>query len=143
MSRHHRSAAIILLDLDGFKAVNDTHGHALGDDVLQRCAQVLRDEMRSGDVFARWGGEEFIAFLPDTQAGDAAATAERYRIAVAAVAAPSWPAGMTITASFGVADFGLPAAFDDALAAADEALYRAKADGRNRVCLAPTTAPPS
>lgn len=143
MQRHPRPATLVLLDIDGFKAVNDIHGHATGDDVLACCAAILRDEMRASDVFARWGGEEFVALLPNTEAADAAVTAERYRLAIERADCATWPEDLHITASFGVAEFQTPEAFDAALAAADKALYAAKAAGRNTVCVAPTTAPPS
>ena len=136
MQRHGRPAALVLVDLDRFKEVNDTHGHAVGDHVLAHCAAVLRGQMRASDVFARWGGEEFIALLPDTSVTEAHAIAERYRVALSMTHTEGWPDGLTMTASFGIADLIDTASFHEALSAADGALYDAKAAGRNTVRVA-------
>ena len=128
--------ALVLLDLDEFKAINDQHGHVVGDRVLAHCADVLREQMRSGDVLARWGGEEFIILLPSTTVEEATQCAERCRAALADAAAKNCPAGLRVTGSFGVAALGHAAAFHEALSAADAAMYLAKAEGRNTVRVA-------
>ena len=132
-------SALLLLDFDFFKAINDTHGHSAGDAVLAQCARALREELRPLDVFARWGGEEFIALLPCTSLQDAERVAERLRRAVSETRHPSWPAGVSVTASIGVAALDPQDGFDACLAAADHALYRAKAEGRNVVRVAART----
>lgn len=134
--RHGRPAALVLIDLDRFKAVNDSHGHAAGDRVLVDCSTVLRDQLRASDVFARWGGEEFIALLPDTTVAEAGEIAERCRAALATTRGDGWPAGLEMTASFGVADLGGSGSFHESVTAADKALYTAKADGRNTIRVA-------
>lgn len=136
MQRHGRPAALVLIDLDRFKAVNDTHGHSVGDRVLADCSAVLRGQLRADDVFARWGGEEFIALLPDTTVEGAQAIAERCRVALAATHGEGWPAGLAMTASLGVADLAATASFHEAVSVADVALYTAKAAGRNTVRVA-------
>ncbi len=136
IQRHGRPAALVLIDLDRFKEVNDTHGHAAGDRVLIDCSTVLHQQLRVGDVFARWGGEEFIALLPDTTVAEAGEVAERCRAALAATRSDGWPAGLAMTASFGVADLGGSASFHESVTAADKALYSAKADGRNTIRVA-------
>ncbi len=136
MQRHARPAAIVLIDLDRFKAINDTYGHAVGDRVLGHCSTALRGQMRPGDVFARWGGEEFIVLLPDTTVADAAAIAERYRITLTESTAEDWPHGLRVSASFGVADLDGASSFHEAVSAADLALYQAKAEGRNLIRVA-------
>ncbi|MCW2995173.1 MAG: hypothetical protein JWQ18_2668 [Conexibacter sp.] len=124
------SVAVIVADVDHFKAVNDSHGHGVGDHVLRDLAGVLRKELRAFDLAYRVGGEEFAVIMPgaDEQAGTE--LAERLRVAVAAEPI----AGLAVTMSFGVAS-GAPGAFawDDAYARADAALYGAKQDGRNVV----------
>ena len=129
-------AALVLLDLDEFKAINDQYGHVVGDRVLAHCAEVLRGQMRTGDVLARWGGEEFIILLPNTSVEEATACAERCRVALADAAAKNCPVSVTVTGSFGVAALGQAGAFHEALSAADAAMYRAKAEGRNTVRVA-------
>ena len=126
--------AVIVLDLDHFKAVNDAHGHETGDLVLQRFSDVVRGCIRSEDVFARLGGEEFMLVLRDTQADTAQALAERIRQQVMALEFA--PAGRTIrvTVSLGIsftADRHAP--YDVLIRLADEALYAAKHKGRNRI----------
>lgn len=135
MQRHHRPAAIVLLDLDHFKDINDGHGHAMGDQVLVQCTQVMRNELRTGDLLARWGGEEFIVMLPDTTLADARAFAERLRQVLADTTVDGHP-DIQVTASFGVSQLNASAGFTDAMSAADEAMYTAKAHGRNQVRLA-------
>ena len=130
--------ALVLLDLDEFKAVNDQYGHQVGDRVLAHCADVLHTQMRPGDVLARWGGEEFIILLPNTTIEEATACAERCRAALADAAAKNCPVSVTVTGSFGVAALGQAGAFHEALSAADAAMYRAKAEGRNTVRVAAT-----
>lgn len=127
------TAAIVLLDLDQFKIINDTHGHAVGDDVLVHCANALWAQMRAGDLLARWGGEEFIVLLHDCDVPRAAGRAEACRATLEAIRPPSWPAGVSVSASFGVAGLSSAGGFDHSVAAADKAMYQAKAAGRNLV----------
>src|SRR4051794_31679780 len=128
-ARDGRPVAIVALDLDHFKAINDAHGHPYGDEVLRRAAQALAGTVRPHDTVARMGGEEFALLLPDTDADGARAVAERARAAAAPVVAP----GRGLTASAGVASHtGTYAALERLLAHADRALYRAKAAGRDR-----------
>jgi diguanylate cyclase (GGDEF)-like protein len=132
--RHHRPLSVLVIDLDNFKAVNDSFGHEAGDNVISRVAHLCLTAKRESDTFARLGGEEFGLLLPDATLEDARSLAERVR---AAIAAEHWPAisGMArATASIGVAEalaaMNSPA---DLLRDADKALYRAKRAGRNRV----------
>ncbi|TLP64836.1 MULTISPECIES: GGDEF domain-containing protein [Pseudomonas] len=128
-----RSFAVIVLDVDHFKHVNDGHGHDVGDQVLKRLAELMRGACREGDVLCRTGGEEFLMLLPEASLAVAATVAERLRGTVQHT--PIDPVG-SITVSLGVAHW--PQAPDstpeDALNAADKALYLAKQHGRNRVC---------
>lgn len=130
---------IAQLDIDHFKAVNDTHGHAAGDLVLQSFADTVRRNVRDTDVLARWGGEEFVLLLCDTPAADAVALMERLRQAVQAMQVPV-PQGsepITVTVSIGLARHAPADPLAGTLERADQALYAAKAGGRNRVVPAP------
>jgi diguanylate cyclase (GGDEF)-like protein len=131
--------AVIVGDVDHFKAVNDGHGHHVGDDVLRGLAGVMRTELRAFDLAYRVGGEEFAVIMPGADEASAADLAERLRAAIEA--APV--GGLPVTMSFGVAG-AAPGAFawDDAYARADAALYLAKQDGRNVVRLASGRAAP-
>ncbi|MGQ0642395.1 MAG: GGDEF domain-containing protein, partial [Gemmatimonadaceae bacterium] len=135
--RYETTVSILLIDLDFFKRVNDTHGHLVGDDVLTEVAELLQRAVRAVDVVARFGGEEFVIVLPETGAPGAAAFAERIREHVEAktFVEASDGSGLRITASIGVAIFPSPGVqtVEDLLAKADQALYRAKAEGRNLV----------
>ena len=135
VGRHGRPATLLFFDLDRFKAVNDTHGHAVGDEVLEGFAQVLKQGCRKGDLGARVGGEEFAVLLPATARVPATLVAERARRIVEAR-----PLGRTVqvpvTVSVGVAtteELPLPPTAEELLRRADAALYRAKSEGRNRV----------
>ena len=135
--RYGHSVAILMLDLDHFKAVNDTRGHLVGDGVLKDVAEILRGAVRSADFVARYGGEEFVVVLPETSVEGALHFAERLRERIATTPFSGGGSGVTLelSASIGVALFPGPriTSVDDLLAAADGALYRAKSDGRNRV----------
>jgi len=124
--------SVVLADLDGFKEVNDEHGHAVGDAVLRAFAEVLRDTLRDSDLACRWGGEEFLLLLPGAGEDGATQLAERVRIGLAARRIPSVP-GLRVTASFGVAEYAGEANTEQLVAAADDALYRAKRGGKDRV----------
>jgi two-component system cell cycle response regulator len=126
--RHGRPMAVAMVDLDRFKAVNDHHGHQVGDQVLIASARALKEAVRAEDVLGRLGGEEFMALLPDTGPEAAAATAERLRAAVAAAGGP-----VPVTASVGWAVVAQGEDADGVVRRADEALYAAKAAGRDRV----------
>lgn len=129
-ARAGQAAAVVMVDLDRFKSINDRHGHPAGDAVLRATAASLRAGLRAGDVAGRLGGEEFVLLLPDADLDAAIATADRLRAAL--TAAVPHPGGGRVTASFGVAPVeGLDVS--PALSAADEALYRAKQGGRDRV----------
>ena len=130
---------IAQLDIDHFKVVNDTHGHAAGDLVLQSFADTVRRNVRDTDVLARWGGEEFVLLLCDTPAADAVALMERLRQAVQAmqVPVPQGDGPITVTVSIGLARHAPADPLAGTLERADQALYAAKAGGRNRVVPAP------
>lgn len=140
-SRDHENLVCLMLDVDHFKHVNDTWGHAAGDSVLRELAHRIEIEVRASDVAARYGGEEFVVLLPDTGTADAEHLAERIRQAVSATpfVLPNGET-TTITASIGIAGILPPAQVtdyktlgDSLIARADVALYRAKSDGRDRV----------
>lgn len=126
--------AVAVVDIDHFKLVNDTHGHAAGDLVLQAFAKEAIATLRDGDLLARWGGEEFLLLLPTGDSDSAYILAQRLREHTAAIRV-TLPAGGTVafTVSIGVASMHEGEATSKALERADAALYRAKAGGRNRV----------
>lgn len=136
--------ACLMTDIDKFKNFNDTHGHAVGDQVIQQVAQVLKTSLRADDLLCRYGGEEFCILLPATTLSDAMQVAERMRsrIELEAGAAVQSVAGLRITSSFGVCT--LPErrveSLDKLIEQADGGLYAAKESGRNRVCYAPEVA---
>ncbi|HZR94973.1 MAG TPA: GGDEF domain-containing protein [Gaiellaceae bacterium] len=133
--RLETSLALVLFDLDHFKQINDRFGHQTGDVVLRATAGVIRDRVRETDVPARIGGEEFAIVLPGTDRNGARSLAENLRADISAlVGVPN--AEWRVTASFGVAEHVRGETADTLIAAADRALYRAKAEGRDRVCLA-------
>jgi two-component system cell cycle response regulator len=137
LARHAGPLAVALADLDHFKRVNDTHGHAAGDAVLRQAAERMRLALRDCDSLGRYGGEEFLLVLPACDLAAAALAVERVRAAIAAQPMRAGEVLLPVSVSLGVA-----AAHRDArdaarlIAAADQALYRAKALGRNRVALA-------
>lgn len=132
--RHDHNLSVVLLDLDDFKRINDAHGHACGDDFLIATADVLKKSIRDQDVIARWGGEEFILLLPETNLKEAAGLAERLRTAIAGLRLNCDGAEIGVTASFGVAQReSHQRSMDVLISAADDYLYQAKDRGRNRV----------
>lgn len=139
--RQHGHLSVLMLDLDRFKQVNDRWGHADGDRVLVAVARALRDELRGSDLAVRYGGEEFMAILPDTDAADAMEVAERIRVRIEHlhIELPGTPMTITITISIGVATLLPEETADSAVARADAALYAAKNAGRNRCMAAPGT----
>jgi diguanylate cyclase (GGDEF)-like protein len=135
LDRSKRSTALLMLDLDHFKTINDRHGHLVGDKHLRGVADVLRSEVRSTDLVGRFGGEEFVVLLPQTAQQDAMAIAERIRRRVATVTVEGVDA---VTVSVGVAahpDHG--ETLEEVVSAADCALLAAKTAGRNRTLLFP------
>ena len=131
--RYHKSIAFLMIDLDHFKQVNDTYGHLNGDAVLFELAKILTSGARESDVCARYGGEEFGIILHETTEQGARTLAERIR---AKVAAATFPGGLKLTISIGVAATDEPALFTALMELADQALYAAKQGGRNQVRVA-------
>lgn len=124
---------MILLDLDYFKKVNDNYGHQVGDVVLQRVAAICRNSIRSSDILGRYGGEEFIIFLPETTLEDCQTISNRILSNIAAAEMSYEEKCIKVTASLGVVGINSVAneSLDYFLKCADQALYRAKSDGRN------------
>lgn len=134
-NRYQQPLAVILLDIDHFKALNDRHGHDVGDRILKEVALLLKHSLRSVDAVARWGGEEFLVVCPSTELMAAAKLAELLRIRFEL---QDFGLGAPITASFGVASYQSGESLDTLIKAADEALYRAK-EQRNCVRVEPVT----
>jgi len=132
--RHGKTFALLLGDLDFFKQVNDTHGHLAGDRVLRQISSRLREQLRTEDVCARWGGEEFMILLPETNLEQAQAVGEKLAAVVREQPIDWKQQSIAITMSFGVGAY--PAAgssIDTFIQQVDNALYRAKRMGRDRV----------
>jgi len=134
LMREERAFAMVMCDLDNFKMLNDAHGHEAGDRALRLFASTLKTSLRPGDYAARFGGEEFLLVFPDEAAEGAVSAVERLREELA-IAASSGGAP-TFTASFGIADRRHGSTLDEILKHADDALLRAKREGKNRVLLA-------
>lgn len=124
---------VAMLDIDHFKPINDTYGHQIGDLVLKKLASLVVSDLRNIDCFGRYGGEEFLLVLPQTQLEGALVKAERVRAQVAALLLEEISVDFRMTLSIGVAEHQLGETADETIGRADAALYRAKAAGRNRV----------
>lgn len=133
--RHNKNFSLILGDLDHFKQINDTYGHLAGDRVLRQIAGQLRDNLRSEDVCARWGGEEFMILLPETTLEQAVVVAEKLAAAVREKEISWDQQTIRLTMSFGVGSFVAGKSIDAFIQRVDNALYAAKHAGRNRVAV--------
>ena len=134
-SRHDRSGlatSLALIDIDLFKRINDQHGHAVGDSVLKGFAQTAGACLRASDVLARWGGEEFLLMLPDTDPASALLCVERIRTHLAALMFDPKHPGLQVTFSAGLSVLGVNDTLEALLERADQAMYQAKRAGRNR-----------
>ncbi|NHI01322.1 GGDEF domain-containing protein [Oceanimonas sp. MB9] len=139
--RYRHACSLVMVDIDNFKLLNDTHGHLPGDDVLRHLSGLIRHTLRDADMAGRYGGEEFGIILPHTDVDGAAVICERLRRSVDEARVGTHGQQLEYTISLGVAQ--LTPSFESALdwlQRADEALYRAKAEGRNRVCFDQPTA---
>lgn len=136
--RHNKPLSVMIMDLDRFKLINDRLGHEAGDEMLCRFVATADEALRDDDIFCRYGGEEFVALLPNTTAQKALVAAERLRATFEKVATEVIPDNTLrpITVSIGIADLGRDEDFESLLRRADTALYDAKAAGRNRCLLA-------
>ncbi|WP_052063435.1 GGDEF domain-containing protein [Nitrincola sp. A-D6] len=128
--RYQRPVSLIFLDLDNFKTINDCHGHSTGDEILISVAHILLKTVRESDIVSRWGGEEFIILTPETPLAEAEQLAQRLR---QKLAEHQHPLVGQVTASFGVAELASEESESDFIRRTDQALYAAKAAGRNRV----------
>ena len=135
VDRNYDGFSVAMIDLDHFKRINDWCGHGGGDAVLQRFAEEANCAMRAVDVVCRWGGEEFLVFMPGTNAANAAGVVERLRQRVEALRVTTPEGEARFTFSAGIAQHQPPESVSEMISRADSALYRAKAQGRNRVLL--------
>jgi diguanylate cyclase (GGDEF)-like protein len=135
--RYKTSLALVLYDVDDFKGINDTHGHQIGDAVLIQLSRFVSSGIRTTDLLARWGGEEFIILVPGSDGQMAYQAAEKLRVSLRDVL---FEEAETVACSFGVAQYADGDTTETFIARADVALYRAKSNGRNRVELAPQPA---
>ena len=131
--RHGRPLSICIVDIDLFKRINDTLGHLRGDKVLKLVAREISRRVRNEDFVARYGGEEFVIIMPETDQQSALAAAEKVRISIAECPFNFNNERFPVTASFGVAGFQEGDDIESCFERADKALYKAKAEGRNRV----------
>ena len=134
--RYIKKFSIIFIDLDDFKKINDTYGHAIGDKVLQKFVQITKDNIRDVDIFARWGGEEFILLLPNTDIDDAYIVSEKIRKSI-----ENYHDNLIgfFTVSLGVSSITVDDTEESIVEKADKALYRAKSDGKNKTVIYSTT----
>ena len=137
--RNQQPIALLMIDLDHFKSINDRFGHLVGDEVLARVAGAVREAIRGADSAVRYGGEEFCVILPGTQQKEARAVGDRIRAAIEAIDFSETHEDLIVTASLGVASLAEKEAVHEWLQRADLALFTAKHGGRNRVELAPAS----
>ncbi len=131
--RNNQPCSVLMMDIDHFKVINDTHGHAAGDSVLKGFASMLKQESRQEDIVARFGGEEFVIFLDECGLTTAAKIAERIRQRIEELK----PSGINVTVSIGAAQLKIgKEGFTDLVKRADDAMYKAKDSGRNQVIIA-------
>ncbi|WP_321494262.1 GGDEF domain-containing protein [uncultured Desulfobacter sp.] len=131
--RHRNPLSVFMFDLDHFKSVNDTYGHLGGDEVLKEVSRLIRENIRTEDIFARYGGEEFIVILPETNKTHAIELADRLRQKIGGMRIPFNNQTIRVTSSFGVAQLGEDADIVKLVEDADSMLYKAKLNGRNTV----------
>lgn len=129
-ARFSHPLALLMIDLDHFKQINDQHGHPLGDEVLKRFVAIIQSNLRVSDIFGRWGGEEFMVISPHLRLVDALSMAEKLRKAIEDA---DFPAAIRLTASIGVSEYQPGEVAAELVGRADHALYQAKDMGRNRV----------
>lgn len=135
--RHHNKLSLVMLDLDNFKALNDNYGHQFGDKVLIETSALISNLLRVEDIFGRYGGEEFAIILPETELTGALELAARICKKVSAMTLTHKDESLNVTVSLGVAQLCESMThYEELISAADNALYQAKAEGRNRVCSA-------
>ncbi len=132
-TRHGRPISVLMLDIDHFKKINDTYGHAAGDEALKRTVDTVQSQLRGSDVLGRFGGEEFAVLIPETDTEGAMALAERIRCAVECITVVWEGQTFSFTTSVGVATLHGDYDVEEAFNHADQALYEAKSSGRNRV----------
>lgn len=134
--RHDTTLSLMMLDVDEFKTINDTHGHKVGDDIIKLFVEVLKDSVRGSDICFRYGGDEFVIVLSRTEPEGAKIIAERIRKKIAEGDFDCDGERLTLTTSVGVTSLHTADNLDSFLHRADKALYEAKAKGRNQVCIA-------
>lgn len=134
--RYHNGLAVMICDIDHFKKINDTHGHMAGDEVLCGFARLLQGALRQYDILGRWGGEEFMVISPGIKENDLKTVCERLRTAIADNPIVTKVGNISLTVSIGAKIWKVNESSGEFLTAADSALYRAKSEGRNRVCIA-------
>jgi diguanylate cyclase (GGDEF)-like protein len=133
-ARHNRPLSAVIIDIDHFKRINDQHGHLVGDVVLRKMATTLKESLRASDIACRWGGEEFLLILTDTDLPAALAVANTLREHIATARYAFNGQAIPVTVSAGVAVFHPNESSENFISRADDALFKAKEDGRNRVC---------
>ena len=141
LDNHRRNGlplAVMLCDLDNFKRINDLFGHQAGDQVLMHFSRLLKQQIRRGDLAARWGGEEFLLLLPAAPAQEAALVAERIRNELEAAAVSCGDKDIYVTATIGISELQPGDTLEHLVARADDALYQGKEAGRNRIVLPPS-----
>ncbi|SJZ33839.1 PAS domain S-box-containing protein/diguanylate cyclase (GGDEF) domain-containing protein [Trichlorobacter thiogenes] len=141
--RHGNPLSILLLDIDHFKKINDTHGHLCGDYALRKISELLQELVRTSDILGRYGGEEFLCILPETSHEQAVVLAERCREQIATKPLACEDHQARITISIGVTGQHRDDTLDSIKKRADDALYQAKREGRNRVCSCPAASEPN
>lgn len=137
-NRMQRNFCFIFIDIDKFKNINDTYGHQCGDEVLKAVASTIRQLLRKYDFVARWGGEEFLTLLPETEIPGAKVVAERFRKSIEDLHIEFAGVTIPVTITLGVSQYSPELGIDKSIQLADEALYEGKMNGRNRVVVAPS-----
>ncbi|MFW5816428.1 MAG: GGDEF domain-containing protein, partial [Wenzhouxiangella sp.] len=133
--RHGGALSLLLMDIDYFKSINDRYGHSVGDEALRGLARILAENMRDSDVVGRWGGEEFLCLLPNTDLAEAKQTARRIRAALEAALIPTSEEPVRLTVTCGIASVQ-DGRLAEAIQKADQAMYRGKHEGRNAIVVA-------